>query len=254
MIFQPQPDLVFLFLTSPLVLLYNSVSGSELGSMAENCHGKEIHTVAKLKGPLMSLGAAGKLADTLVYFNWKGINCVREYVIPANPKTDLQNTQRDYLTTMVTAVHTAQAKAAHALRSDDLVAYAALAAAKGKIMTWFNQAVKLGLDCLRASEGYTIYSHGHCPDTSKDDLRPMVYITDDGALHVAAGKFYLGTSKTNLIHTCAGVLDEGVYASASPGFGFSGLVAGTKYYWQFRPDSPDPCEGADSGIYSCYAT
>ncbi|MBA7642322.1 hypothetical protein ES703_50012 [subsurface metagenome] len=210
--------------------------------------------MAKLKAPLMSLGASGKLAGTLVFFGWKGINVVREYVIPSNPKTDRQNTHRDRLTAMVAAVHTSQAMAAHAMRSDDQVAYSALASAKGKIMTWFNMAVKLGVDCLVASEGYTVYSHGHCADTSKDDLRPMVYITDDGALHVEAGKFYLGTSPTNLIHTADGVLDVGVYASASPGFGFSGLVAGTKYYWQFRPDSPDPCEGADSGIYSCYAT
>ncbi|GAI46981.1 unnamed protein product, partial [marine sediment metagenome] len=27
------------------------------------------------------------------------------------------------------------------------------------------------------------------------------------------------------------------------------MVAGTKYFWQFRPDTTDPCVGANSGIY-----
>src|SRR3989304_5419175 len=43
--------------------------------------------MAKLKAPLLSFGASGKLADTLVYFPWKGLAVVRSYVIPANPNT-----------------------------------------------------------------------------------------------------------------------------------------------------------------------
>ncbi|GAH56681.1 unnamed protein product, partial [marine sediment metagenome] len=58
---------------------------------------------------LMSLGASGQLGKALVFFPWKGLNVVREYVVPANPDTDLQGTQRGYLTTMVDAIHAAQA-------------------------------------------------------------------------------------------------------------------------------------------------
>ncbi|GAI75819.1 unnamed protein product, partial [marine sediment metagenome] len=46
--------------------------------------------MAKLKGPLFSLGASGALGEAVVYFPWKGLNVVREYVIPSNPKTDPQ--------------------------------------------------------------------------------------------------------------------------------------------------------------------
>jgi len=49
--------------------------------------------MAKLKAPLMSLGASGALGKALVFFGWKGLDVVREYVIPANPKTTAQNTQ-----------------------------------------------------------------------------------------------------------------------------------------------------------------
>lgn len=205
--------------------------------------------MAKLKAPLMSMGASGKLAGALVFFPWKGLNCVREYVVPSNPDTPLQGVQRGYVTTIVAAIHTAQAMANYPLGSIDQTAYAALASAKGKIMTWFNQAVKLGVKCLVASTGYTIFSHGLIVDDAKDDFRPRIYFTDDGVTRIAAGTFYLGTSKTNLIQSIPANVDPGVRADLADGTGFSGLTAGTKYYWQFRTDAGDPCVGADSGIY-----
>lgn len=36
--------------------------------------------------PLMSAEASGKLADAIVYFTWKGINVVRQWTIPTNPR------------------------------------------------------------------------------------------------------------------------------------------------------------------------
>jgi len=210
--------------------------------------------MAKLKGPLMSLGASGAIAKTLVFFPWKGINVVREYVVPSNPQTTSQNTQRGYLTTMVAAIHAAEARATHPLVSADQVAYSALAAAKGKIMTWFNMACKLGIDALVLSDGYTVYSRGIAISTDKDDFRVWVSITDNGVTQCAAGKFYLGTSKTNLIQTAVATVSAGDYAHLPVPDAFSGLTAGVKYYWQFRPDALDPCEGSDSGIYSAVAT
>ncbi|GAI66183.1 unnamed protein product, partial [marine sediment metagenome] len=71
--------------------------------------------MAKLKAPLMSLGASGQLGKSLVFFGWKGLDVVREYVIPSNPQTDLQTTQRDYLTEIVTRLHTVQGDSGHSL-------------------------------------------------------------------------------------------------------------------------------------------
>lgn len=210
--------------------------------------------MAKLKAPLFSFGASGKLADSLVFMTWKGLNTVRQYVIPANPKSDDQIAQRGYMKVMVPAVHTAQARATFPLGTTDYSAYSALAAKLGIIMTWFNMICKLGFDCLRLSDGYTIYSGGHTPDPRHDHFRPWLSITDNGVLQVAAGKFFLGTSRTNLLKSKAAVVDAGVSVGFTPPDGFDDLVAGTKYYWQFRPDAADPCEGADSGIYSEVAT
>lgn len=57
--------------------------------------------MAILRTPLLSFGASGKLARTLVYFSWKGLDVVREYVVPTNPNTAAQQTQRTLFTDMV---------------------------------------------------------------------------------------------------------------------------------------------------------
>jgi len=209
--------------------------------------------MAKLKAPLMSLGASQQLGKALVFFGWKGIDCVREYVVPANPDTTLQQTQRGYVTTMVAAIHAAQSHVTP-LDAEDQTAYAALASAKGKIMTWFNMAVKLGLDALRAVDGRVVYRAGDMSDTDKDDFRPWLGFTDDGVTMLAAGKFYLGTSKTNLSQVSgAATVNANVNVGLAALAGFSGLTAKKKYFWQFRPDVADPCELSVSGIYYAYA-
>jgi len=59
--------------------------------------------MALVKAPLFSLDARGKLADTLVYAIWKGLNYCREYVIPFNPNSAAQQTIRGYFTDAVAA-------------------------------------------------------------------------------------------------------------------------------------------------------
>lgn len=50
--------------------------------------------MAKVSGPLFSLEARGKIADAIVFFPWKGLHVVRQWLIPANPKTPDQGTMR----------------------------------------------------------------------------------------------------------------------------------------------------------------
>ncbi len=59
--------------------------------------------MAKVRGPLFSLEARGKLASSLVYAVWKGLNYCRQYVIPHNPETAAQVTIRGYFTDAVAA-------------------------------------------------------------------------------------------------------------------------------------------------------
>lgn len=88
--------------------------------------------MAKLKAPLLSFEARGQIAKTVVHFPWKGINAAREYVIPANPRTAAQITQRGHLTAAVAEWHGA------AYSALDVTAFNRWAGTLAKIMAGFN--------------------------------------------------------------------------------------------------------------------
>lgn len=50
--------------------------------------------MAKVTGPLQSFSASGKIANSIVFAAWKGVNYVRQYVVPANPQSSDQGDQR----------------------------------------------------------------------------------------------------------------------------------------------------------------
>ena len=50
--------------------------------------------MAKLTGPLLSFGASGQIGKAMVVASWKGIDYARQYVVPANPRTTAQQTNR----------------------------------------------------------------------------------------------------------------------------------------------------------------
>jgi len=50
--------------------------------------------MAKLTGPLLSLGAKGQIGKTLVASSWRGIATARQYVVPANPRSTAQQDNR----------------------------------------------------------------------------------------------------------------------------------------------------------------
>lgn len=43
--------------------------------------------MAKVVMPLLSAEASGKIANTMVFFYWKGLNVVRRWVVPGNPRS-----------------------------------------------------------------------------------------------------------------------------------------------------------------------
>ena len=209
--------------------------------------------MAKLTGPCFSLRASGQLAKTLVYFGWKGLNVLRSYVVPANPRTTAQVAHRAHLTEAVVYIHAAMARPDNPLNETDQVAYSTLAAAKAKVMTWFNQAVKLWVDVKVADKTPCIYSDADITDKDVSAIDAFMKLNEETGSDLADGKFYFGTSKTNLIHSAVAAITGGDKAVLVDEDLSAFLTAGIKYYWQFRPDAGDLCEGADSGIYSFVA-
>jgi hypothetical protein len=209
--------------------------------------------MAKVNAPLFSFTASGKLADSLVYFPWKGLNAVRSYVVPSNPKSVGQTTQRGYLDACVAKIHATQVLAANALDGDDVAAYALLASAEASPRTWFNEVVKKWLDCKVAGKKPVIYSDGTISDKTANSIDLILYLNEETGSSVVAGKFYFGTSKTSLLYSKAATVSAGVSVALVAEDCSAFLTAGEKYFVQFRPDSGDDSEGAVSGIFSFIA-
>lgn len=51
--------------------------------------------MAKVTGPLLSIGSQGQIAKSLVFASWRGIQYARRHVTPNNPKTTAQQTVRN---------------------------------------------------------------------------------------------------------------------------------------------------------------
>lgn len=198
--------------------------------------------MAKLKAPLLSLGASGALGKTMVFFNWKGLDVVREYVIPANPKSDAQNTQRGYVIEAVEAIHAAESDALNPLSAVDKMAYSLYGSTFPSPRTWFNQIVQRWLLAKVNAEVAIIYATGEFDDVGAGATTITLYnhqVVDQ------AGFFVAGTSKTALTKSVAA---DGV-ASVHTGV-FTGLTKGVKYYFQFRPTKVTSDKyTARSGIY-----
>jgi len=56
--------------------------------------------MARLTAPLLSLGASGSIAKSIVYASWKGIPYARVHVTPANPKSAGQQEVRGVFATL----------------------------------------------------------------------------------------------------------------------------------------------------------
>lgn len=54
--------------------------------------------MAKVKGPLLSLGATGQIGKSLVFGDWRGVKYAREHVVPANPRSTAQTLTRTTFT------------------------------------------------------------------------------------------------------------------------------------------------------------
>lgn len=50
--------------------------------------------MAKVKGPLLSLGASGQIGKSIVFGDWRGVKYAREHVVPANPRSTAQTLTR----------------------------------------------------------------------------------------------------------------------------------------------------------------
>jgi len=196
--------------------------------------------MAKLKAPLLSLGASGAIGKSIVFFNWKGLDVAREYVVPSNPQSTDQTTQRGYLSAAIVLLRTCQGHAVFPLNEKDTVAYALWGSTYATPRTWFNQFVKNFVDQNVAALAGNCFSGATVVEVA-DEVDVDVY---NGTGDITAGVCKYGTSKTALINS-----QNLVVAGQKLTADVAGLTTGQKYYFQFEATAPASCVGQKSGIF-----
>jgi len=178
--------------------------------------------MAKLNAPLMSFAASGKLAKSLVYATWKGIDTVRQYVVPSNPQTPAQQAQRSLLTMAVNLWR------ASWLSQEFRESWNKLASTRGLAMSGFNlftgQVTKLAAEDPDASIASAIDTPGG------NKLEVFCKNIDDGSAGDEKGDFELlyGTSPDDLVGSATATLaageaeftiDSAIIEDDTPGWG-----------------------------------
>jgi len=192
--------------------------------------------MAKVTAPLFSLKASGQLAKTLVYLNWKGIEDVRQYVIPANPKTAGQQAQRGYMANAVTAWHIDGYTAA------DVAAWNLYALAQKIAASGFNMFTRFYVLAKVAAHTWTKLINCLISAIAATTATVTITVASD-----QTGILYVGTSKTSMLTQFAGAFLTDHYT-----FSLTGLVASTKYYFYIKNTAAS--EDARTGIYSFTTT
>ncbi len=187
--------------------------------------------MAKVKGPLFSLDARGKIADTLVYLGWKGLKTVRQYVIPANPNTTAQQTQRGYFSDAIDAWQEAE------FSSDDVTAWNLLAQARKAVASGFNMFVQAFVNAKVSGKAFTVLSNVSVASITASGATISASISSDKST-----KIYYGTSITNMAEIYA--LTFSVNKATVT---LSGLSSTTTYY--FYLENTAVGESGRTGIY-----
>ena len=166
--------------------------------------------------PLLSMTAKGTLGDALTFGRLKGQNIVRIRVIPANPDTAAQQSQRGKLTTTVDEWHVS------GLTAVDIEAWNRWASASFRTMSGYNlftsQRVK-----YRVQGGTEVPMFA----ATVSAIQAADFTLDLDAVSGGTCKVYLGTTKTSQ--------PTEYTMTDSTGDKFTdlidGLAASTKYYW-----------------------
>ena len=179
--------------------------------------------MAKVAGPLLSLSASGKFANTLVASVWKGIPYMRQYVVPANPQTAAQVAHRALFTAGVSFWQTLKAVAVMK------TAWGVEALVSPDTQSGFNVFMQNYLQMVKedAAASFAVLFE----DTAGVPSWTMKN-ADDEATGDEAGDFLIwrGTTKSNLAYIETKAIVAGVIT------GTIAPLAGT-YFWKIVKDN-----------------
>ena len=192
--------------------------------------------MAIVESPLLALNAKKTIGKTLTYMRLKGQNVVRQRVIPANPKTASQQTQRGLMSAAVALFHSL------GLTAVDLAALNRWATASFRKLSGYNLFVKTRVDYLIANGDADVEP----PNTITLGVpTPTTFNVEFDATGSETPNAYIGTSKTSQLTIVACVAGEVQQWKAA----FTGLAPSTTYYFYLVSFDTDANEQR-SGLYT----
>ena len=188
--------------------------------------------MAKVTGPLMSMDARGKLANAIVFIGWRGIQDVRRWVKPANPRTTKQVEQRNRFTQAVDKYHE--------LTPTDKAAWETKAS--GKPYSGFNLFVSRVVKTLVAGKTWQLIKDVKAENITSSSADITGY-TDNAELV----RVEYGTNPG--VYTAYADEPSGRTEAGTFTVSLSGLASGTTYYYRVITKTTDGVWG-ETGEYS----
>ena len=176
--------------------------------------------MAKVTAPLLSFGASGQLNKTLVFFPYKGLDVVRSHVVPANPNTAAQQTQRSYMTDANDEWHGA------GYTDADHGAFNRWASTLGKGLSGFNAFCRAYINELVAGGVWTRMANAVTSAVGANGFTVNITKVSGG---LTPSIFY-GVSPTFMPNTAVLVDQTGNDWEVT----LAGLTPGTQYYWYIQ--------------------
>lgn len=200
--------------------------------------------MSKVTAPFFGFHARNQINKALVYFVWKGINCVRTWVIPANPKTAGQIAQRGNFTALVAIWH------GGVFTARDVGSWnRAATTIKFRPQSGFNRFMGI----FRAIF-YKVFTGIHLSMATDVSTAHASWVTSMLAdLHAATNACTMlwGTKPTSLIYTTTPTYGLGTWTSVAIN---TGLTAGAKVYWKYSIVDGVALQEGSSGINTTVLT
>lgn len=190
--------------------------------------------MAKVTGPLMSMDARGALGKAIVFSNWKGVAVVRQFVIPSNPNTALQQAVRAAFSSAVEVFKT--------LSAEDKTAWGRRAS--GLAMSGYNALVKYCSAAIQAGLTWVTINNVNAGAPATANTITVEVTTDADK----AVKLEYGTKTGVYTNTKEEVADPG--AGLTRDIVMTGLAANTTYFVRATLKTPGATHAGTTGEYT----
>lgn len=123
--------------------------------------------MAKVTMPLLSASARGKIADAIVFFPWKGLAIVRQWLVPANPQSIDQMTARAKLKGIGKAID--KIKRPFDIAGGSVIYQRALAVTPSG-QPWNSYFAKKVLDHIKETTNWSAFTTDYSASPNKTDF------------------------------------------------------------------------------------